>query len=148
MSNVVARKDNCLKIATERLAVIDRLLTEGMRIGPASKRRAINKVLRDFPELTRGDWQRIRQLRQAPEGANLQALQGCGESSSAKAKGRRRPAPRPWTEADNDKLLNWAGYEGVDKIARRLNRSERALRYRLCAKREPGHLCQEHAARS
>lgn len=134
MPNVVAQKDNCIKIATERLAVIDRLLTEGMRIGPASKRRAINKVLRDFPELSRGDcWQRIRQLRQAPEVANLQALQGCGESSSAKAEARRRPAPRPWTEADDDKLLNWAGYEGVDKIARRLNRSERAIRYRLCA---------------
>lgn len=134
MSNVVARKDNCLKIATERLAMIDRLLTEGMRIGPASKRRAINKILRDFPKLTRGDcWQRIRQLRQPPEVANLQTPQGGGRSSSSRAEPRRRPAPRPWTEADDDKLLNWAGYEGVDKIARRLNRSERAIRYRLCA---------------
>jgi hypothetical protein len=30
-------------------------------------------------------------------------------------------------------LLKWAGYERVNKISRRLGRSERAVRYRLCA---------------
>jgi hypothetical protein len=134
MSNAIGPKENRTQIASDRLAAIDCLLTEGIEIGPASKRRAINKVLRDFPEFTRGDcWQRIRHLRRAPQVANLHVRQGCGGSFSAKADPGRRPTRRPWTEADDDKLLNWAGYEPVDKIAQRLSRSVRAIRFRLCA---------------
>lgn len=114
------------------LAAIDRLLIEGVKVGTASKRRAINKVLREFPEFTRGDcWQRIRHLRKTPELACLAERQrrNCGSRSS---KADRHP-PCPWTPADDDKFLNWAGYEPVDKIAQRLSRSVRAVRFRLCA---------------
>lgn len=40
---------------------------------------------------------------------------------------------RPWTRDEDEKLLNWAGYEPVEKIAQRLSRSARAVRFRLCA---------------
>ena len=40
---------------------------------------------------------------------------------------------RPWTAEDDDRLLTWAGYEPVDKIAQRLSRSEKAVRSRLGA---------------
>src|SRR5262249_20511409 len=40
---------------------------------------------------------------------------------------------RPWTDGDDDRLLNWAGYEPVGKIAQRLGRSVRAVRFRLGA---------------
>jgi len=132
MPNAVGGKDKCNKVVSERLAAIDRLLIEGIKIGTASKRRAINKVLREFPEFTRGDcWQRIRLLRKTPELALLPERQRRnGGSRSSKAD---RHSPRPWTPADDDKLLNWAGYEPVDKIAQRLSRSVRAVRFRLCA---------------
>jgi hypothetical protein len=134
MQNRTAQKDTSVKIAPERLAMIDRLLAEAIRVGPSSKRRAISKVLRDFPEFTRGNcWQRIRYLRKSPEVANLQTSQQCGALSSAKADPGLRPVIRAWTAADDDKLLNWAGYEPVNKIALRLSRSERAVRFRLCA---------------
>jgi len=129
-----ARKDDCASIASERLAAIDRLLTEGIRIGSTSKRRAINRVLRDFPEFTRGDcWRRIRYLRKKGEVADLEVRQGPVESLAARADAGPRPVAPPWTESDDDKLLNWAGYEPVDKIAQRLSRSVRAVRFRLCA---------------
>ncbi len=132
MPNAVGQKDKTNKITSERLAVVDRLLIEGIKIGTASKRRAINKVLREFPEFTRGDcWQRIRYLRKTPGLAHLPERQRRnGGIQSSKA---ARHSPRPWTSADDDKLLNWAGYERVDKIAQRLNRSVRAIRFRLCA---------------
>src|SRR5205807_1115274 len=128
----VARKDSCAKITSEQSVAIDRLLIEGIKIGAASKRRAINKVLREFPEFTRGDcWQRIRYLRKTPELAHLPERQRRnGGIQSSKAD---RHSPRRWTSADDDKLLNWAGYEPVDKIAQRLSRSVRAVRFRLCA---------------
>jgi len=134
MSYALARKHGCAKIASERLALIDRLLVEGIRSGSVSKRRAINKVLRDFPELTRGDcWQRIRYLRKNLEVGNLRVCQCDGVTSVSKTEPNRRPVARQWTEADDDKLLNLAGYEPVDKIAQRLSRSVRAVRFRLCA---------------
>ena len=40
---------------------------------------------------------------------------------------------KPWRVEDDDKLLNLAGYEPVKKIAQRLGRSERAVRFRLAA---------------
>ena len=51
--------------------------------------------------------------------------------------GETYPSPpsyrAPWTPADDDRLLNWAGYEPVKKIAQRLGRSDRAVRFRLGA---------------
>lgn len=55
ISHKCQTKENGLKIAPLRLAAIDRLLVEALKIGPVSKRRAIKKVLRDFPEFTRGE---------------------------------------------------------------------------------------------
>lgn len=128
-----ASKHDCGRISPERLAVIDCLLTEAIKIGAASKHRAIDKVLRDFPEFTRGDcWQRIRHLRRTADRSNLRVHQQCARSRSTNSEAGQRTLRR-WTEADDDKLLNWAGYEDVEKIARRLNRSERAIRFRLSA---------------
>ncbi len=132
MPNAVGQKDKTNKITSERLAAIDRLLIEGIRIGTASKRRAINKVLRDFPEFTRGDcWQRIRYLHKTSELAHVMGRQRRNGGLES-CKTGRHPS-HPWTTADDDKLLNWAGYEPVEKIAQRLNRSVRAVRFRLCA---------------
>ena len=133
--NSLERKDNDAKIAAMRLAAIDRILIEGIKIGPVSKRRAIKKVLRDFPEFTRGDcWQRIRHLRKSPELARLktQQLESRNEPSPPTDRPNRTVARR-WTQADDDKLLDLAGYEPVNKIAQRLNRSSRAVRFRMCA---------------
>jgi len=131
----LGRKDNCTKIISEQTLAIDRLLLEGMKAGPTVKRRAINKVLREVPEFTRGDcWRRIRYLRRNQKVAGVQAFkQHDVELRSAKADPDRCHRTRPWTEADDDKLLNWVGYESVNKIAQRLNRSVRAVRFRLGA---------------
>jgi hypothetical protein len=108
------------------------LLIEAIRVGTATKRRAINKVLREVPGMTRGDcWQRIRHLRKI---AKLDALRVEASRRAPEAKLERGVRSwRPWTEEDDDKLLNWAGYEPVVKIAQRLSRSGRAVRFRLCA---------------
>jgi len=133
MPDALARKQTWREIGSARVAAIDRLLIEGIRVGPVCKQRAINKILREVPGVTRGDcWQRIRHLRKtgklgtpqphAPtDGENVAKSERCGISW------------RPWTEEDDDKLLNWAGYEPVVKIAQRLSRSGRAVRFRLCA---------------
>jgi hypothetical protein len=44
-----------------------------------------------------------------------------------------RPFSRPWLREDDDQLLDLAGYEPVTKIAERLGRSVRAVRFRLGA---------------
>ena len=49
---------------SKQLAAIDQLLMAGIKLGPAKKREAINRVLDLVPEWTRGDcWWRIKQLR-------------------------------------------------------------------------------------
>ena len=121
--------------AAKRLAAIDQLLIAGIKQGPAKKRDAINRVLELVPEWRRGDcWHRIRHLRKAPE---LAALEESHPDKAKKSAGETvavsQPAPRPWTPADDDRLLNWAGYEPVKKIAQRLGRSARAVRFRLGA---------------
>jgi len=51
---------------SKQLAAIDQLLIAGIKLGPAKKREAINRVLELVPEWTRGDcWQRINELRRA-----------------------------------------------------------------------------------
>src|SRR5271166_2439436 len=118
----------------KQLAAIDRLLIAGIKQGPAKKRDAIKKILKLVPGWTREDcWQRIRHLRKTPEFAALAE----GQSTRAKIPRGTRPVKRPpsmlWTSAHDAKLLNLAGYEPVKKIARRLGRSERAVRCRLAA---------------
>src|SRR5208283_1442927 len=122
----------------KQLATIDRLLVASMKQGPAKKKDAINKILQLVPGWTREDcWERIRHLRKNPEFA------APAENHSNRAKRlegtrplRRQPSTAPsgpWTPADDDKLLKLVGYEPAKKIARRLGRSERAVRCRLGA---------------
>src|SRR5580700_2191984 len=116
------------------LRAIDRLLIAGIKLGPARKHKAINKILQLVPTWTRGDcWRRIRQLRRSELAGLAQTpLRDKLEESPGVAAVRRAPS-RPWIPADDDKLLNWAGYEPVKKIAQRLGRSVRAVRFRLGA---------------
>lgn len=54
-------------------------------------------------------------------------------SKERKTNPEPRTGLRPWTTADDDKLLTLAGYERIEKIAQRLERSVRAVRFRLGA---------------
>jgi hypothetical protein len=131
MPNASGRKGNP---DGKRLAAIDQLLMAGMKLGPAKKQEAVNKVLALVPEWTRLDcWQRIRHLRKTPELAALEERHPDKAKKSGTSDLIRRSFCSPWTPADDDKLLNWAGYEPVKKIAQRLGRSERAVRFRLGA---------------
>ena len=133
MSDASEPKTNRAKINAKLLPAIDRLLIAGIRIGPTGKSAAINKVLQLVPEWTRGDcWRRLRQLRRLPEFATASAA-GVAAAESTGPEPRHRGAARPWTTADDDRLLNWAGYEPVKKIALRLRRSEHAVRFRMAA---------------
>lgn len=133
MPDVLARKQTWREIGSARVAAIDRLLIEGIKTGPVCKQRAINKILREVPGVTRGDcWQRIRHLRKAGKLGLLQPHPPADGDPGAKSD-RRGTSWRPWTQEDDGKLLDWAGYEPVDKIAQRLSRSPRAVRFRLCA---------------
>jgi len=135
MSSAGEGTRNQATINPRLLPAIDRLLIAGIKLGPARKHKAINKILQLVPTWTRGDcWRRIRQLRKTSELAGFAQtpLHDKLEESAGVAAVRRTPS-RPWTPADDDKLLNWAGYEPVKKIAQRLGRSVRAVRFRLGA---------------
>lgn len=112
------------------LPAIDQLLIAGIKLGPNKKHEAINKILKLVPEWKRGDcWRRIRQLRRTPALAS-----DAPQPKSTDEKGRsHRSSSRPWLPEDDAKLLDLAGYEPVNEIAERLNRSERAVRFRLGA---------------
>ena len=114
------------------LPAIDQLLVAGIKLGPKKKHDAINKILELVPGWKRGDcWRRIRQLRRTPAlatpdtGQDLQKVEGNGSP--------HRPFSRPWLQEDDDRLLDLAGYEPVTKVAERLGRSVRAVRFRLGA---------------
>jgi hypothetical protein len=121
------------KINPRFLPFIDKVLIAGLKLGAAGKHEAINKVLQLVPEWKRGDcWRRIRQLRR------MSALAGHAfpPKEAVQAGGREldsRQRSLPWSAQDDDRLLNWAGYEPVAKIAQRLGRSVRAVRFRLGA---------------
>ena len=118
-----------------RLAAIDGLLIAAIKQGPAKKREAINRILELVPEWNRGDcWQRIRYLRKTAqigrfEEPGADKPKTCGNGCCVLS----RPTPRPWTPADDRKLVELAGYQPVKRIAQRLDRSERAVRFRLGA---------------
>lgn len=115
---------------------IDRLLLTGLRLGSAGKRQAINRVLELLPEWKRGDcWRRIRQLRRE-EGRATGEPQPASEErqiDSPRPVSRRSSSLRRWTAREDQQLFNWAGYEPVARIAERLGRSTRAVRFRLGA---------------
>jgi hypothetical protein len=131
MPNASGRKGNP---DGKRLAAIDQLLMAGMKLGPAKKQEAVNKVLALVPEWTRLEcWQRIRHLRNTPKLVALDERRPDKAKKSGTSGLIRRSSGSPWTPADDDRLLNLAGYEPVKKIAHRLGRSERAVRFRLGA---------------
>jgi hypothetical protein len=133
MSDTSEPKANRAKINPKLLPAIDRLLIAGIKIGPTGKSAAINKVLQLVPEWTRGNcWRRLRQLRRLSEFATASAA-SVAAAESTEPEPRHREATRAWTTADDDRLLNWAGYEPVKKIALRLGRSEHAVRFRMAA---------------
>jgi hypothetical protein len=117
------------------LPAIDRLLITGIRLGRAGKQQAINKVLQLVPEWKRGDcWRRIRQLRRTSDLVGLaHCVQRSPLLSAQPVVAGRRPPSRAWTNEEDRRLLDWAGYEPVTKIAQRLDRSVRAVRFRLGA---------------
>ena len=124
-----------VRINPRLLPAIDQLLIAGIKLGSAKKQEAINTILQLAPGWTRGDcWQRIRYLRKTSELVALEqpkSRSDLGELPVIAAV--RRTSSRPWTPADDDKLLNLVGYETVKKIAQRLGRSERAVRFRVGA---------------
>jgi hypothetical protein len=113
------------------LPAIDQLLIAGIKLGANKKHEAINKILKLVPEWKRGDcWRRIRQLRRTP----ALAFDARQELKQTDQHGPSHRGPsRPWLPEDDAKLLDLAGYEPVNEIAERLERSERAVRFRLGA---------------
>jgi len=112
--------------------VIDQLLVAGIKLGPQKKHDAINKILELVPGWKRGDcWRRIRQLRRTPALAIPSTEQDLKNTDSNGS--FHRPFSRPWLKEDDETLLDLAGYEPVTKIAERLGRSVRAVRFRLGA---------------
>lgn len=132
MSGVVEHVRSQPALNPRLLPAIDQLLVAGIKLGPQKKHDAINKILELVPSWKRGDcWRRIRQLRRTPALAAPSP-----EQDLKKADGNgffHRPFSRPWLKEDDDKLLDLAGYEPVTKIAERLGRSVRAVRFRLGA---------------
>ena len=132
MRKPVCEKDRGSNKKLPWLPQFDRMLIAGIKHGPAVKKDAINKIIHLAPQWTRGDcWRRIRQLRKT-QGLGHVAKHRRRDGGSRSSTADRRP-PGPWTSADDDKLLNLAGYEPVIKIAQRLGRSVQAVRYRLGA---------------
>jgi hypothetical protein len=131
MSGAVELVRNPASINPRLLPAIDQLLIAGIKLGPNKKHEAINKILKLVPEWKRGDcWRRIRQLRRTAALASDAAgqLTKTGDNGSS-----HRSPSRYWLPEDDAKLLDLAGYEPVNEIAERLNRSERAVRFRLGA---------------
>lgn len=113
------------------LPAIDELLIEGIKLGPNKQHEAINRILKLVPEWKRGDcWRRIRRLRGTPALASdsPEHLKKTYENGSS-----HRAFARPWLREDDRTLLDLVGYEPVNEIAERLDRSECAVRFRLGA---------------
>jgi len=122
------------KTNSRSLSAIDHLLIAAIKQGPAKKREAINRILELVPHWTRENcWRRIKQLRNTPE---LAVAKTCHPEKTKKL-GKTRPVGRssgsPWTAEDDEKLFKLAGYEPAKRIAQRLGRSVRAVRFRLGA---------------
>jgi hypothetical protein len=131
MLGAVEQVRNPVAINPRLLPAIDQLLIAGIKLGPNKKHEAINKILKLVPEWKRGDcWRRIRQLRRTPA---LATASPASDADIAKDGPSHRAASRPWLPDDDATLLDLAGYEPVERIAERLNRSERAVRFRLGA---------------
>src|ERR1035438_9992623 len=118
---------------SRQLAAIDQLLIAGIKLGPAQKRDAINRVLELVPHWKRLDcWKRINELRRKAKRAAFEERHPAKAKKSGEA-AAWRPFRRLWTPADDDRLSNLAGYEPVRRIAQRLDRSVVAVRFRMAA---------------
>jgi hypothetical protein len=135
MSHAVFATPAPATLDATQLAAIDRLLLAALKDGPHAIRRAIKLIVKKFSQLRRGDcWRRLRQLRRSPELASPAAAGDAGSAATPPKRPPVRRGPcRPWTAEDDERLLNWAGYEPVKKIAQRLARSETAVRFRMGA---------------
>ncbi len=132
MSGVVEHVRSHATVNPRLLPAIDQLLVAGIKLGPQKKHDAINKILELVPGWKRGDcWRRIRQLRRTPALATPSTEQDLKNADSNGS--LHRPFSRPWLKDDDERLLDLAGYEPVTKIAERLGRSVRAVRFRLGA---------------
>ena len=133
MEKSVCKKDGASRKKLRWLPQVDRLLIAGIKHGPATKKEVISKILQLAPQWTRGDcWQRIRYLRKAAQLAAAEQPH-TGKSKTSNSSAPNRAASRRWTPADDAKLVELAGYQPVKRIAQRLDRSERAVRFRLGA---------------
>src|SRR3974390_2346373 len=134
MRKPVCEKDRGSNKKLPWLPQFDRMLIAGIKHGPVVKREAINKIIHLAPQWTRGEcWKRIRQLQKAQRLTAVKDTQ-CGDRRNPRnTRATRGSASRPWTPADDDRLLNLAGYEPVNRIAQRLDRSVRAVRFRMAA---------------
>jgi len=94
----------------------DQTLRQGYEAGWQGKQQAVRELLRRHP-----DWRPHVIWRRA-------AKLGLIEKKSRKGRERNR---QPWSENDDRMLLNLAGYKLARAIARRLHRTESAVRYRL-----------------
>ncbi|HEY5173990.1 MAG TPA: hypothetical protein VII95_00315 [Terriglobales bacterium] len=126
--------EKVIRKCTTELAAIDQMLLAAIKQGSAKKRAAITRILELVPGWSRGQcWQRIRYLQKTTELAADAERKSRKTTRSGISVAARRWASAPWTPADDDRLLNLAGYEPVKKIAQRLGRSVRAVRFRLGA---------------
>ena len=126
--------EKVIRKCTTELAAIDQMLLAAIKQGSAKKRAAITRILELVPGWSRGRcWQRIRYLQKTTELAADAERKSRKTTRSGISVAARRWASAPWTPADDDRLLNLAGYEPVKKIAQRLVRSVRAVRFRLGA---------------
>jgi hypothetical protein len=94
----------------------DQVLRNGYGAGWQGKQQAVRELLKRHP-----DWQAHIIWRRA-------AKLGLIEKKSRRGRERNR---QPWSENDDRMLLNLAGYKFARAIARRLHRTESAVRYRL-----------------
>lgn len=98
-------------------AEIRELLWNGYREGGPKKREALKAVRELYPGLPGRELRKfVRQQGWLPR--------------TAKGSGARR---RPWSEQEERKLWEWAGYEPASRIGQRLGRSEGAVRFRMKA---------------
>lgn len=94
----------------------DQTLRQGYEAGSQGKQGAVRELLKRHP-----DWRPHVIWRRAAK---------LGLTAKKNKKGRERNR-HPWSENDDRILLNLAGYKFARAIARRLHRTESAVRYRL-----------------
>ena len=110
----------------------EQTLRQGYRVGWQEKQGAIRELLKRHPDwLPRVIWRRAAKL---------------GLTGRKNKRGPER-SRRPWSENEDRILLNLAGYKFAKAIARRLHRTERAVRCRLALLGKSSRVHREGYAR-